>query len=167
MRAPAADCVLLRYACCARRRQAAAPILAVLDHPWTVSCLTRRPARAQVHVRVVPGTAAWIVFLGLAGGGLVQYRRITTAVLALVSVAFVAACSDDDTDNPVGTGNNNTTVRFFNATTGSLNLDIAQNGSVGTGNGNITFGNASSCIRVNNANPQLAVRQAGSTTSLT
>src|SRR4051812_14402658 len=50
-------------------------------------------------------------------------RRITAAVLAVASVAFVA-CSDDN-DNPVGTANNNTTVRFVNATTGGTNLDIA------------------------------------------
>jgi hypothetical protein len=92
-------------------------------------------------------------------------RRITAAVLAVASVAFVA-CSDDN-DNPVGTANNNTTVRFVNATTGGTNLDIAQNGTVGAGNGNVTFGSASSCTRVNNSNPQLAVRTAGTTTSLT
>jgi len=92
-------------------------------------------------------------------------RRITAAVLAAASVAF-AACSDDN-DNPVGTANNNTTVRFVNATTGGTNLDIAQNGTVGAGNGNITFGSASSCTKVNNSDPQLAVRTAGTTTSLT
>lgn len=95
-----------------------------------------------------------------------QYRRITTAVLALVSVALVAACDDDDDDNPIGIGDENTTVRFINATTGSLNLDIAENGTVGSGNSNITFGGASSCLDVNNQNPQLAVRSAGTTTSL-
>jgi hypothetical protein len=82
-------------------------------------------------------------------------------------MSALSACSDDDSDNPVGTGNNNTTVRFFNATTSSLNLDIAQNGTVGTGNSNIAFGSASSCTKVNDANPQLTVRAAGSTTSLT
>ena len=92
-------------------------------------------------------------------------RRITSAILALASVAVIAGCSDDD-DDPIGTGNDNTTVRFFNATSGGLNLDIAENGTVGTGNSNIAFGQTSSCTRVNNSNPQLVVRTANSTTSL-
>lgn len=96
-----------------------------------------------------------------------QSRRISTALLAVATLAALAACSDN-TDNPVGTTNdNNTTVRFVNATTGGTSLDIAQNGTVGTGNGNILFGSASSCTKVNNANPQIAVRTANSTTSLT
>jgi Domain of unknown function (DUF4397) len=97
----------------------------------------------------------------------VNVRRISSALLAAAVVAALGACSDDDDDNPVGTGNANTTVRFVNATTGGTSLDIAQNGTVGSGNGNIAFGGASSCTRVNNANPQLAVRSAGTTTSLT
>ena len=92
-------------------------------------------------------------------------RRITAAILALASATVITACSDDD-DDPIGTGNDNTTVRFVNATSGALNLDIAENGTVGTGNSNIAFGASSSCTRVNNANPQLAVRAANSTTSL-
>jgi hypothetical protein len=100
-------------------------------------------------------------------GGPVQSRRITAAILALATAAALSACSDDDNDNPTGTNNNNTTVRFFNATTTSLNLDIAQNGTVGTGNGNIAFGKASECTKVNATNPQLTVRQTGSTTNLT
>lgn len=91
-------------------------------------------------------------------------RRITAAILALASVSVIA-CSDDD-DDPIGTGNDNTTVRFFNATSGGLSLDIAENGTVGTGNANIGFGVASACTRVSNTNPQLAVRTANSTTSL-
>jgi hypothetical protein len=97
-------------------------------------------------------------------GGFVHYRRISTAILALASVAFVAACDDDD--DPIGTGDDNTTVRFFNATSGGLNLDIAENGTVGTGNSNIEFGRSSSCTRVSSSNPQIAVRPANSTTSL-
>jgi hypothetical protein len=95
----------------------------------------------------------------------VYSRRITAAILALASVSVITACSDDD-DDPIGTGNDNTTVRFFNATTGGLNLDIAENGTVGTGNANIAFGASSSCTRVSNTTPQLAVRTANSTTSL-
>src|SRR5687768_11861199 len=63
-------------------------------------------------------------------GGLVQSRRITSAILALASLTFIAACDDDD--DPIGTGNDNTTVRFFNVASGGLNLDIAENGTVGT-----------------------------------
>jgi len=86
-------------------------------------------------------------------------------MLALATVVALTACSDSD--NPLATTNDNTTVRFFNATTGSLSLDIAQNGTVESGNGNIPFGTASECMKVNDANPQLSVRPAGSTTTLT
>jgi hypothetical protein len=95
----------------------------------------------------------------------VQTRRLTSAILALASVSIMAACGDDD-DDPMGIGNDDATVRFFNATSGGLNLDIAENGTVDTGNSNIAFNNSSSCIRVNSTNPQLAVRTANSTTSL-
>lgn len=92
-------------------------------------------------------------------------RRITAAVLALATAAALGACSDDD-DNPVATGTDNTTVRFFNALPGTVSIDVAENGTVDTGNSNIAFGSASSCTRVNNANPGLSIRQAGSTTNL-
>jgi hypothetical protein len=59
-------------------------------------------------------------------------------MLALATVVALTACSDSD--NPLATTNDNTTVRFFNATTGGLSLDIAQNGTVESGNGNIPFG---------------------------
>jgi hypothetical protein len=96
----------------------------------------------------------------------VYSRRITSAVLALASAAVFVACSDDDDDDPTGTGNDDTSIRFINATTGGTSLDIAENGTVATGNGSLAYGSASSCTRVNAANPQLAVRTAGSTTSL-
>jgi hypothetical protein len=118
-----------------------------------------KSTRAQYRVR----HCGLIEFLPY--GGLVNSRRITSALLALATAATLAACSDDD--DPVGTGNNNTTVRFVNATTGGTSLDIAQAGTVGAGNGNIALGAASSCTKVNNTNPQLAVRAAGSTTDLT
>jgi hypothetical protein len=102
----------------------------------------------------------------LSYGGFVFSRRITSAVLALASAAVFVACSDDDDDDPIGTGNDNTTVRFINATTGGTSLDIAENGTVASGNGSLAYGSASSCTRVNASNPQLAVRTAGSTTSL-
>ena len=94
-----------------------------------------------------------------------QSRRITAAILALATVAALPACSEDG-NNPLDTGNENTTVRIFNATTSSLTLDVAQNGTVGTGNGSIAFGSASACTRVNDANPQLTIRPSGSTTNL-
>lgn len=92
-------------------------------------------------------------------------RRFATATLMLLTAAALAACSDDD-GNPVGTTDKNTTVRFFNATSGALNLDIATDGTVGTGNGNIAFGSASACTKVNSANPGIAIRPAGTTTAL-
>jgi hypothetical protein len=97
----------------------------------------------------------------------VKLHRFSTAFLAAATVAAVAACSDDNNDTPTGTSTANTTVRFVNATTGGTALDFAQNGTVGTGNGNITAGSSSTCMKVNNANPQLTVRTAGSTTNLT
>jgi hypothetical protein len=95
-----------------------------------------------------------------------QSRRITAAILALTTAAVLNACSDDD-ENPLSIGTDNTTVRFFNATSSTLALDIAEGGTVGSGNGNIGFGSASACTKVNDANPELAVRPAGSTTDLT
>ena len=91
-------------------------------------------------------------------------RRINTAILALASLTFIAACDDDD--DPIGTDNDNATVRFFNATSGGLSLDIAEDGTVDTGNANIGFGAASACTRVDADDPELAVRPAGTTTNL-
>lgn len=93
-------------------------------------------------------------------------RRITVAILTLTTAAALNACSEDD-NNPVTAGNQNTTVRFFNATSSTLALDIAEDGTVGSGNGNIGFGVASTCTKVNDANPELSVRVTGSTTNLT
>ncbi len=90
--------------------------------------------------------------------------RVTGSILVLAAAAALAACSDSD--NPVATPTANTTVRFFNAT-GDLTLDVAQNGTVGTGNGNIPFGSAGACMKVNDANPQLSIRAAGTTSDLT
>jgi len=90
--------------------------------------------------------------------------RTPTSVLVLVTVAALVACSDSD--NPLATAQANTTVRFFNAVS-TLALDIAQNGTVISGTGNIPFGSASTCMRVNDANPQLSIRAAGTTTDLT
>ena len=89
--------------------------------------------------------------------------RVTASALVLATAAALAACGDSD--NPVATPIANTTVRFFNAVN-ALALDIAQNGTVLSGNGNIPFGTASPCIEVNDANPQLSIRAAGTTTDL-
>lgn len=89
--------------------------------------------------------------------------RVTTSVLVLAAVTALAACSDSN--NPIATPTLNTTVRFFNATS-MLALDVAQNGTVVSGNGNIPFGSASTCMKVNDANPQLSIRAAGTTTDL-
>ena len=90
--------------------------------------------------------------------------RVITSVLALATVAALAACSDSD--NPVSASVANTTVRFFNAAN-RLTLDVAQDGTVASGNGNIPFGTASPCIKVNDADPRLSIRAAGSATDLT
>lgn len=93
-------------------------------------------------------------------------RRSTAVLLTLATAAVLNACSAND-DNPLATGNDNTTVRFFNATSSTLALDIVEKGTVESGNGNIGFGAASGCTKVNDTNPQLTVRPAGSTTDLT
>src|SRR5690242_6608063 len=99
---------------------------------WTVSCATApfRTVRCGCAERRARPQAAWDVFL--LSGGIVYSRRITSAILALASAAVFVGCSDDD-DDSTGPGNtDNTTVRFFNATSGGLSLDIAENGTVGT-----------------------------------
>jgi hypothetical protein len=82
----------------------------------------------------------------------------------LATIAALVACTDSN--NPLATAQANTTVRFFNAAS-TLALDIAQNGTVVSGNGNIPFGAASTCMKVNDANPQLSIRAAGTTADLT
>src|SRR5262245_12848407 len=98
----------------------------------------------------------------VSSGGPVQ-SRFTASVLVLAATAALAACGDSD--NPVGTPNANTTVRFFNATN-SLALDVAQNGTVVSGSGGIPFGAASTCMKVNDADPKLSIRAAGTTSDL-
>ena len=96
-------------------------------------------------------------------------RRITAATLALAIAATLSACDDDDDDDDgVGPGTQNTTVRFVNAsTTADFDFDVTTGGTVGTGNGDLDFGETSSCIRVNNQTHGLAVRPTGGTTNLT
>jgi len=83
------------------------------------------------------------------------------SLVALVSLVGIAACDDDDITG-VGT---NATVRFVNAT--NSNIDVVNNGVVGTGNGNLSFGASSSCMAVSTSNPSLAFRTTGTTTPLT
>ena len=99
-------------------------------------------------------------------GGSVQSRRMTAAILALATAAALTACTEDG-ENPLEVGNDNATVRIFNATTSSLAVDVAKNGTVDTGNGNIPFGSGSACTKVNDTNPQLTIRPSGSSTNLT
>lgn len=91
-------------------------------------------------------------------------QRISAVTLALVAAAVLGACGDDE-DTPTGVGNQ-ATVRFFNAISDDFAFDVANGGSVGSGNGNVQFGAASACTRVNAAGPALSIRPAGSTTNL-
>ena len=70
---------------------------------------------------------------------MLQFRRLAFALLAS-SVALVA-CGDDDV---TGTDANNATVQFINAT--AVSLDVAQGGTVATGNGALSYGTTSLCI---------------------
>lgn len=88
------------------------------------------------------------------------YRKLT--LCALVSLAFLAACDDDE---GISSPNSTATVRFVNAT-GNSNISIAQNGSVGTGNSALGFGSGSSCLTVNTANPGLSFTNSGTSTAI-
>jgi hypothetical protein len=102
--------------------------------------------------------------MSLLEGGIVMLRRIA-ATVALLTTAALAACTD--TDEPTGTTTTkNTTVHLFNATSDAKSLDlITAGGAVETGNGNIAFGTASGCTKVNSSDT-LAVRVAGGSTNL-
>lgn len=77
-------------------------------------------------------------------------------VLALASVAFAGACSDDsDTVTPT----NLATVRFVNATAGD-NITITNNGITDQNNTALAFGGGSTCLDVNTVNPSLAFTNA-------
>lgn len=87
----------------------------------------------------------------------------TLAVTMLAACVALAAC--DTGDDVTGTGtSNNATVRFINAT--NLSLDIGQGGSVATGNGALGYGTFSNCMTVDATNPDVAVRQTGTSTAL-
>jgi uncharacterized protein DUF4397 len=88
-----------------------------------------------------------------------RYRSL--AVLAFAPLAIVAACSNSDNTSP----NNTAMVRFVNATNSSI--DVANNGTVATGNGSLGFGTNSTCMTVNTASNALAFNSAGTSTAIT
>jgi hypothetical protein len=94
-------------------------------------------------------------------------RTLVTALL--VSSAVIAACSSDNTLGLAVAGSsadtlNNARIRFVNATTTSL--DIAANGVVSAGNAALGFGTSSSCISTPALNASLAIRVAGTSTTV-
>jgi hypothetical protein len=82
--------------------------------------------------------------------------------LAFVPVAALTACDY----NPViaGGAQIGATVRFVNATSRSLDVEVG--GHVATGNASIPFGGSSACINADPLNPGIVVRATGTTTSL-
>jgi hypothetical protein len=88
-----------------------------------------------------------------------QLRTLALALLA--SSVTVAACGSD---NVTGTDANNATVQFINATGSSL--DVAQGGTVATGNGALSYGTTSLCIATDASSSNLAVRLTGTSTPL-
>jgi hypothetical protein len=90
-----------------------------------------------------------------------QLRTLGLALLASSSVAL-SAC--DNRSDVTGVNANNATIQFINATTASL--DVAQGGTVATGNGALSFGTTSLCISADASNSNLAVRQTGTSTAL-
>ncbi|MFL5618517.1 MAG: DUF4397 domain-containing protein [Gemmatimonadaceae bacterium] len=88
-----------------------------------------------------------------------QLRTLALALLA--SSGVLAACGGDDV---TGTNANNATVQFINAT--AVSLDVAQGGTVATGNGALSYGTTSLCIATDASNSNLAVRQTGTSTAL-
>lgn len=79
--------------------------------------------------------------------------RIRFVTLALLAFTALSACDDSS-----GTGTR-ANVRLANAT--NSNLDLATDGTVGTGNSNLAFGASSACTPVNVIEPAVEVRQAG------
>ena len=84
--------------------------------------------------------------------------QLRTLALALAAVSVGIVACDDDGDI-TGLNANTATVQFINAT--ALSLDIAQSGTVATGNGALSYGTTSACITADASNSNLAVRQTG------
>lgn len=89
--------------------------------------------------------------------------QLRTLALALAAASVALAACDDD-DDITGLSANNATVQFINAT--ALSLDIAQGGTVATGNGALSYGTTSTCITADATSSNLAVRQTGTSTAL-
>ena len=88
-----------------------------------------------------------------------QLRTLALALLA--SSVTVVACGSDEV---TGTDANNATVQFINASAASL--DVAQGGTVATGNGALSYGTTSLCIAADASNSNLAVRLTGTSAPL-
>jgi hypothetical protein len=89
-----------------------------------------------------------------------------TALLA--TSLLLAACSSDNVLGLGGGGADTSTkakVRIANAT--ATDLDVVTGTAVAAGNGALGFGEASSCIVTTPATPDLAITQAGTSTSVT
>jgi hypothetical protein len=92
--------------------------------------------------------------------------RLATAA-ALAALTFVAACGEDsDSNNVTGTTGITSTVRFVNAT-GNSNINVANNGTVSSGNSNLAFGGSSSCMNVNTTTPNLTFTNASTNAAIT
>ena len=89
--------------------------------------------------------------------------QLRTLALALAAASVTLAACDNDGDI-TGLSSNNATVQFINAT--ALSLDIAQGGTVATGDGALSYGTTSTCISTDATNSNLAVRQTGTSTAL-
>jgi hypothetical protein len=81
--------------------------------------------------------------------------RSTT--IALLSLAAVVACHDDDSTGLSGTA----TVRIANAT--NLPIDVASGTVIATGNSNLGFGASSGCVVTNVFEPDVTVSPTGTT----
>jgi len=88
-----------------------------------------------------------------------QLRTLALALIA--SSVTLASCGSDDV---TGTNANNATVQFINAT--AVSLDVAQGGSVATGNGALSYGTTSLCVVTDASSSNLAVRETGTSTAL-
>jgi hypothetical protein len=92
-------------------------------------------------------------------GGSMQLRTLALALVA--SSVAIAACGSDDV---TGNNANDATVQFINAT--AVSLDVAQGGSVATGNGALSYGTTSLCIVTDATNSNLTVRTTGTSIAL-
>src|SRR2546423_6530834 len=80
--------------------------------------------------------------------------------LTLLSYCALIACADS-----TRTGSN-ATIRFVNATNSSLDLATGAGGTVATGNSNLGYSGSGTCTTVDALAPNIDVRQAGTTHSV-